>query len=143
MTETNKAFCELVSVLKDGATFYEQAKDKVDDAELKALFVTMAEIRVSTIDALKFYIERDGGEADIDGTLAGAMRRFYTETLSLVNDTDRSYIAQLEEHEDRTLEAFDKAQGETDDAELISILTANRLTFEGTHETMRALKKVA
>ncbi len=143
MTEVSKTLNGLISVLIDGQKFYEQARDKVEDPALKSFFLDMARIRTAAISELKPYVRAEGEEVEDDGTFSGAARRFYTETVALVNDTDRTFIGQLEEHEDRVLEAFDDARENVSDPAVAAALLAQRAKFDTTHQMMRNLKKAA
>lgn len=143
MSDTSDALNDLIAVLIDGQTFYTKAAEKVEDPNLKQFFFRMAELRDTAVIALRPFVLREGEQPADDGTLAGAARRFYADSLSIVTDTDRTFIGQLEEHEDRVLEMIKEAQEEASNAEIRAVLFNQRTAFQQTHDTMRDLKKAA
>jgi len=107
---------DMIQVLNDGKKFYEEAVGEVKRTDLKALFSRMARIKGAIASDLRTAVVANGGKPSEGGTFAGALRKAYAEVATkLSSDKDYTYIAQLEEFEDRILKAFKDAQSKSDD----------------------------
>ena len=75
------------------------------------------------------------------GTMLGKLRQFYADTrATLAKDEDATYVAQLEEAEDRILHAFEDAL-ESADNDVRVLLAVEMPKVRACHDRMRALKQ--
>ena len=121
---------ELIEITRDGKRFYEHAHDEVKDIRLQALFRDMVKAKTEVIDALPAS----------GGTLMGKLRQLYADTrATLSHDEEATYVAQLEEAEDRILHAFEDAL-ESADNDVRVLLAVEMPKIRACHDRMRALK---
>jgi uncharacterized protein (TIGR02284 family) len=110
MTRTSASLAELVVALNDGIAFYERAAAKVTDPEYVALFERMARLKRAIAGDLNVEISLEGLPPHEDTSIVGALRIFHAEVLGGLTDQNAAtYVARLEEHEDRLLAAFREA----------------------------------
>ena len=145
MTVLTEKLNDLLVICRDGKDFYEYAARQTGDAALQNLFLEMARIRQGVIEDLAARTREAGGTPRRGiGTLPGLMRRSYARLKVMVSaDSDAALIAELEETEDRTLEAFSAAQEELGEGGVGLLVRRHKDTFQRTHDRMRTLKKAA
>ena len=97
---------DLIEVARDGSEFYTEAASKVDNPELSTLFTQMAGHKREIVTGLTADVSAIGGEPADKGTMAGSMRQAYANVRAALGDKDYAYVAELEEVEDKLLEAF-------------------------------------
>lgn len=145
MTEHDKTthtLNDLIEIARDGKEFYEEAASKVDDADLKALFIRIAGIKAAIVNELGGAVQAAGGKVETSGTVAGDMQRFYGKVRATLGDEAYGYVAELEEAEDCLLEAFEKAADDRD-VPVAARDVVNRLLPEvrSCHQVMRDRKR--
>ncbi len=101
---------DIIKVMQAGVDFYREALDEIDDQGIKATFNRMIETKRDLIDTLQpLAIEEQGQVESKQDILVGA-RKYYTHVASKISsDGELTYVKQLEELEDKVLEAFDDA----------------------------------
>lgn len=139
---------DLLAITRDGQAFYEEAAQKVDDPELRALFTRIGAVKSQLTTELSGAVTSAGGSPDTEGTMRGNMQKMYGNMRAKLGDKEYSYVAELEESEDRLLEAFDDAiKDDGTPAEARTVLTRLMPDVRKCHDTMRerkiAMKKVA
>lgn len=97
---------DLIEIARDGSEFYSEAAGKVDNAELADLFRRMGEHKREIASGLASEVAVAGGDPADHGTMVGSMRQVYAKARAALGNTDYAYVAELEELEDRLLEAF-------------------------------------
>ena len=148
MNQSSKILNDIVSVVRDGKSFYETATPKVHDPELKTLFKRMAAMKGEVLAGLSAEVKSMGETPAPEGTWTGDLAKLYGEVRALVGDTDYAWVSQLEDSEDRLVKAFDQAIADTD-TPVTARATLNRFLPEvrACHDIMRsrkhALKKAA
>lgn len=134
---------DVISVLKGGAEFYREGAEKIKDPALATLFLDFAAKRETAIAELSAEVTSRGGTPE-DGSWAEKAYSWYGEAKSWFGDKEDTLIAELEEHEDRTLEEIRDA---IDDIPSVhpaqAILVRHLAIFKETHDHMRDLKKAA
>ena len=108
-SRTTHTLNDLIAIARDGKDFYQEAAQRVDDVELKTLFTRIADIKDAIIGQLGTAVQAVGGEPEDSGTLRGSMQEMYARLRAALGDTEYSYVAELEESEDRLLHAFEDA----------------------------------
>lgn len=97
---------DLIEIARDGSEFYTEAAGKVDNPELASLFQRMGAHKREIASGLASEVAATGGQPAEGGTMAGSMRQVYAKARAAVGDTSYAYVAELEELEDRLLDAF-------------------------------------
>ncbi|WP_132998633.1 PA2169 family four-helix-bundle protein [Luteimonas arsenica] len=97
---------DLIEIARDGDDFYTEAAAKVDNPELSSLFSQMAAHKREIVTGLGADVAATGGEPAERGTMVGSMHQLYSKVRAAFGDTDYAYVAELEESEDRLLDAF-------------------------------------
>lgn len=131
---------ELIAIIRDGQRFYEHAHDEIKDQRLQALFRDMAQAKHQVIQALAVKVAANHEEPTSSGTLVGKLRQAYADArATLSSDEEAAYVAQLEEAEDRILEAFEDAM-ETAQPDVRALLAVEMPKVRACHQRMRELK---
>ncbi|MDH5823928.1 PA2169 family four-helix-bundle protein [Luteimonas sp. RD2P54] len=152
MTNTTKktthSLNDLIGVTRDGREFYEEAAQKVQDPDLKALFTRLAGVKAAIVNELGGAVQAAGGTPEDSGTMAGGMRQMYAKLRAGLGDKEYSYVAELEESEDRLLEAFRETAADNDTpAAARDIVTRLLPEVQACHDVMRdrklAMKRAA
>lgn len=97
---------DLIEIARDGSDFYTEAAGKVDNPELASLFQKMAGHKRDIVAGLTADVAAAGGDPADHGTMVGSVRQVYAKARAAMGDTDYAYVAELEELEDRLLDAF-------------------------------------
>jgi uncharacterized protein (TIGR02284 family) len=148
MNHSNQLLNDIVAIARDGQSFYQHAATKVNDPELKKLFVRIADIKGEIVMELSGTIKTVGDKPVESGTLYGEISKLYGDLRAKIGDKDYAFVAQLEASEDRLLKAFDEARSDKDiSATALAALTRLSPEVRQCHEIMRtrkqALKKAA
>jgi uncharacterized protein (TIGR02284 family) len=138
---TSHTLNDLIAIARDGKSFYEEAAQKVDNAELKTLFNRIAGIKTHLVAELSAVVHAAGGKPEDSGTLVGHMQQMYGKVRATLGDKEYGYVAELEESEDRLIKAFEQVirSSETPEA---ARATVTRLLPEvrSCHDVMRHRK---
>lgn len=132
---------EIVSVLGGGAKAYRSAARNVKHAELQDLFLQHAELREEIARDLSRVVHEAGAEparpavSEQAGTIGAKVG-----AALMAKSEEEMLVARLEEHEDRTLEAFRNALHHPDNAEDETMLEGHLEKVKESHDRMRALK---
>ncbi len=148
MNHSNHILNDLVSVARDGKSFYEDAASKIDNPELRTLFTRIATVKGDVVNSLSSEIRTSGDTPADSGTWVGSFNKMYGDMRAKFGDKSYGFVAQLEESEDRLLKGFHDALQDKD-ISANARMTLNRLLPEvrGCHDIMRdrkaELKKAA
>lgn len=135
---------DMIEVLDDGLTFYQEAATRVERPDLRNLFERMAQTKQSIAEDLRTAVVADGAKPPVDGSFAGSLRKVYAEVrTALSNQKDYQYVAQLERFEDRILRSFEDAVGESDDHIVRSIAHRHLPQLTRDHNELKTLKNKA
>lgn len=142
MTHATDALKDIIEIAKDGARFYDDAQQHVNEAGLLATFAQMATAKRELITGLSAKLRTVGEEPPRSGTLAGSLRKAYTDIAAKLSKHEaKVYVAQLEETEDRLLGEVRKAIAATDDLDIRQTLEAYWPKVKSSHDRMRSLKQ--
>lgn len=134
---------ELVKVLNGGIEFYKEAKSKVSSQSLEIIFERMISEKERAAAELQPLVVLDEGEVETDNDFMVSLRETYTKVLSVVStDKEHTYIAQLEEVEDRVLDKIEAALEEPLPAPYFSTLKLIQNSMQACHDEMKALQEV-
>lgn len=109
MNQNMNQLNELIEITRDGQHFYQHALTEVADTELQHLFRDLAQAKTHIIQALSVKVAANHQQPSQGGTLAGSMRELYTDTRARLGDPNKVYVEQLEQMEDRIVQAFEDA----------------------------------
>lgn len=141
MTNKTAQLNELIEITRDGKKFYEHAREEVKSFSLKALFNDMARAKAELIHALSVKVIANNDQPATGGTLMGKMRQVYADArAALSSDEDATYVAQLEEAEDRILHAFQDAL-ENAETDVRALLVLEMPKVRACHDRMRSVKQ--
>ena len=141
MNHSNHILNDLVSATRDGKSFYEHAAKKVDNPELKELFIRLAKIKGEIVHGLSNEIRSVGETPAEVGTWSGDFHKLYGDVRARLGEKNYAYVARLEDSEDRLLKAFEKALNDENvsasaHAVIIDFMPEVRIC----HDIMRARK---
>lgn len=142
MSQRIKNLNTIVATLRAGESAYRDAAGKVSDAELGRTCDAHADLRESAASEIAAVVDDLGGEPAEPSAIEKA-REMVAKASAAIGDTDSRLVAHLEEHEDRTLEAFREAIRHGDNAPDQELLERHRDRFKEAHDKMRELKKAA
>jgi len=141
-TQVVKHVTDIVQVLNSGIDFYTDAKEKVDDKRLAQFFDRMLNARRMVKERLQPFAVQEEGKREEGSAFTVEARKVYTKVMgAMSSDKDATYIAQLEEVEDKTLEEIRIALKEKQPPQYESALLQSLATMQECHDEMRALKK--
>lgn len=129
----------IISTLKSGADFYRKASRTSGKPEHAGVFIEHAELRETVARELAAVIEGVGGEVKEADLKEDAMKNA-TRIGAIFADTEKTLVAGLEEHEDRTLAVFREAIHHPDNAGDEAALSDYMHKFQESHDRMKALK---
>ena len=133
---------EMIEALEDGRTFYAEATGKVSRADLKALFGDLAKTKETIANDLKAAAVHEQQKPAQHGSFSGRLRILYAETrAALSSDKVYTFIAALEESEDRILHVFGNAIVNSDDEKVRAIAQKHLAAVTRGHAQMSNLKR--
>jgi uncharacterized protein (TIGR02284 family) len=102
----------------------------------------MARTKGAIASDLKTQIAASGKKPPEGGTAGGTLKKAFGEFRAKLSSTpDREYIAQLEDFEDRIVDAFRDAAAESDDSGVRELATKYMPEVMRDHSQMSALKQ--
>jgi uncharacterized protein (TIGR02284 family) len=140
--QTPASLDELVATLNDGVAFYDRAARKVTDARCVDLFGRMARLKQAIAADLNAELALHGERPREAGSVFGAIRIAYAEVLGALTDQNAAtYVARLEEQEDRLLSAFRDGVLAGDSSRVREMALRYYPQVERMHAEMSRLKK--
>ncbi len=141
MTKPATTLNELIEITRDGEHFYSDAIGQVKSPHLKTVFRAIADAKVQLISALSQHVRAHGEQPSNDRTFAGSFRELYTDVRArLTHEKDVTYVAQLEQSEDRLLHAFQEASEDVNDSGVKQVIAQYLPKVRMCHDQMRNLK---
>ena len=132
---------DIVQVLNSGIEFYTDAKEQVRDQRLVQFFDRMITARLLVKERLQPFALQEDGKREEGSAFSVEVRKVYTKVISAISsDTEHTYISQLEEVEDKTLEELRIALKDNQPPQYEAALLQSMATMQECHDEMRALK---
>ncbi len=132
---------ELIAITRDSAQFYDEAAGKVDNTRLKTLFTDMAAAKNGLVGAMSRDVKLEGATPAQDGTFRGSLHRIYGDVRAKFGSKDFAYVSELEESEDRMLEALNNVVKDKDvPAPIKTAVTSYLPKVQEQHNLMRDRK---
>lgn len=133
---------ELIQSLNDGVEFYQAAIDKTELQEHKIIFQRMARARVAALSYLQPFMVQQEGSPELGHTFGSTLHKMYPEILYGLNlDHDVTLIHQLEQVENETLAAMQKAMRTIRSPVLKSVLLDLYPRLNRCHHTLWQMDK--
>jgi uncharacterized protein (TIGR02284 family) len=140
--EDLSTLAELIVIAREGVEFYLGAAEKVRNARLRDLFHEMAAARARLVTELQSQVAAGGAPAVPSPSFGLNLRKLYVDLLArTAADSDRSYVAQLEEIEDGLLEATEDAVAEARTPAIRQVLERHLPRVRANHDRVRAMKQ--
>lgn len=133
----------IIKALNSGIEFYESAIENVDDPTIAGVFKTMIQVRKDALIKLQPFAKISDGEPETGNSWSVKVREAYTKIAATISsDKDHTYIEQLEEVEDKTLEEINSAiEQSTPTLPYVSVLGEVHLEMKQCHDRMLSLQK--
>ena len=132
---------DLIAITRDSAEFYTEAANKVHNPQLKTLFTHMANSKNGLVGAMSRDVKHEGGKPTKEGTFRGNLDRFYGDIRAKLSNKDYAYVSELEQSEDRLLNAFNNVIKDEDvPGSVRATVTTYLPTAKQQHDTMRDRK---
>jgi uncharacterized protein (TIGR02284 family) len=132
---------EMIEVLEDGRKFYTEAAEKVRRPDLKTLFADLAKTKAEIAGDLQAAAVHEQKTPVQHGSLADMLHILYAEARAkLSSDKDYTFVAALEESEDRILHVFGNAIVNSEDPKVRAIAQKHLAALTRSHAQMRNLK---
>lgn len=140
-----KTLNKIISINKDAAKFYRDAKVKAESLNLEQNFSALKSLHEGVVDSLKKEVIALGGQIEDDQTMTGKITQFYGQLMTDMSaNPDETLVKHLEEAEDRCLHAVRDAKQDHDlMASTRSILSRELKTLQRSHDYMKACMKKA
>ncbi|HSC69179.1 MAG TPA: PA2169 family four-helix-bundle protein [Cellvibrio sp.] len=141
-TNETSAIRDLIKVLNDGVEFYTDAKIELKGSGYEPALQDMIDVRQGALARLQQFVYASDGEVETGHTFVGTARKAYADVLAKIkSNKSQTYIVQLEELEDRTLEFIKKALDEATAVDTTAALNFIYATLQQCHNRMRSLKR--
>lgn len=141
MSKTTSKLNDLIELLNDGENFYTEAAAKVKLPAYKNLFLRMATLKRTVATDLASHVTAHGGTVASGGTVFGSLHKMYADVrASMAKESETVYVAQLEQAEDRILEAFRNELNDAENLEVRRIAERHYPELKRAHDEMRDLK---
>jgi uncharacterized protein (TIGR02284 family) len=135
---------DLIEVSKDGEYGFRTSAEHARDPQLKALFAQRAGECAEAARELARHVVQLGGEAEDDGTTAGAMHRGWVAVKSALSSyTDLQILEETERGEDKALASFRDALREDLPEPVRAVVEAQFDGVKRNHDQMRSLRDTA
>lgn len=133
---------ELIQSLNDGVEFYQAAIEKTELPEHRIIFQRMTRARVAALSYLQPYMVQQEGSPELGHTFGSALHKMYPDILYGLNtDHDITLIHQLEQVENETLGAMQKAMRSIQSPVVKSVLLDLYPRLNRCHQTLWQMDK--
>ena len=141
MSQTTDALNDLLEVLEDSASFYDDAAGRIGDSIYQSLFRRMSSNKRAIAADLRQEIAARGDAPHTGGSIAGSMRQGWADLRAKMSgNPELHFVSQLEESEDTVIRRFREAVLESDRAEVRAIAQKHMAEVNRMHEEIRNLK---
>ena len=135
-------FHHLIEICSDGERGFRTAAEHVNDPDLRAVFMELADERRRFAADLVPHLHRLGGHPDTEGTSAGAIHRNWMTLRGLVpGNHDHAIVVEAERGERVALNAYDRALGGMLPPTADWLIEAQREAVRKAHERIVAMDR--
>lgn len=142
MSDINKELKKLANINEDACEFYEEAREKAENPQLKKTFRNLESLHKAVVINLQDHIRKNGGNPETKETMVGEAKEFWgTLMASISNDVDQTLVTHLEEAEDRCLNKIKDIMKNKDiPASTKAFLQSEYQALQKSHDYVKALK---
>ncbi len=142
MAELIPTLHDLAQICCDGEAFYRDAAEKMQNEDLRQAVLEVGRVRGDLCRDFAEYLRHQGENPSGTGTFYGTLHKLYADLRArFAEDSDRIYVSELEEAEDRLLHAMEEAMLTLEPADARVVLQRYMPAARAAHERMRALKQ--
>ncbi len=142
MTKTSATLNELVEALNDGIAFFALAAERSAEPANVELFQRIRHMKETIAADLRAEVTLNGDEPHGEGSWLGGFRQTYADLRArLASDSEASYVAALEEQEDRIRQAFRDATAPGQPLRVRELAATYLPEIEQMHDRLSALKR--
>lgn len=143
--KSTKEVCKIIDINKDACNFYKSAQQEVKSLDMKDTLQKFENTHQQVVRDLQNYVIQNGGDPEAESTVSGMVQQVWGELKAKVsNDVDTSFIASLEEAEDRCIDSLkDAIQNDDISAEARIALKKQETTLQKCHDYMKTMKENA
>ena len=140
--QTAEKLNDILAIMNDGVSFYDEAIEKVEDLTLKPVFTRYREKKRDLAQELSKQVAMRGEEPKTDGTFVGSMREGYAKLRTAFQSDRKALISELEEHEDHALHKLQDFISDDDAQPQTRTILENYVPeFRALHDNMKTLKQ--
>jgi uncharacterized protein (TIGR02284 family) len=146
MTDSNMAaekdvVKNVVEILHDGHKGFFDLAEKLHDSQTKAFFLKESQTRAEYALELEAAVHINKDQKDKDGTVAGAVHRFWGDLKGKLGGGDHTLLETAEQGEDAAKKAYQEAlKEESLSANVRHILQRQQAHVEESHDRVKALR---
>jgi len=139
--ETIDQLQDLIRINIDSSKGFEKAADKMDNAAIADYFRECARTRRRFADDLAQFIELNDEEPEDDGSVRGALHRWWVGVRGTLQGGDaHAVLAEAERGEDAIKHAYEKVIVKVTGNPLNDVLHAQHRSVKQTHDRVRDLR---
>src|SRR4051812_6603525 len=135
---------DLIETSKDGEEGFMTCAQDIKNADLKAMFSTMARHCAEAAAELRAEVQRLGGKPERSGSLAGSAHRRWVDIKSaIMGKDDAAVLAECERGEDVAKSSYEKALKKELPANIRAMVERQFHGVMQHHDRVRALERAA
>lgn len=139
--ETIKKLQRLIRANIDSYDGLNEAADVIGDQAVANLFRDLAAERFAMTKELQIYVERNGEEAEYDGSFAARIHRVWLDIRAKLSDGDSFIILiEAERGEDHIKHAYENVLKETAGSAMNDVLQSQYVRVKAGHDRIRDLR---
>jgi uncharacterized protein (TIGR02284 family) len=141
MNDIRSALNDLIETCKDGDEGFRTSAEKLQDPEIRTLFLTYSRQRAVFAGELQAEVSRIGGEPAKSGSTAGALHRGWMGLKSAVTgNDDHAILEEAERGEDAAVKNYREALGKDLPNDIRDIVERQYREILQTHNSVRSLR---
>jgi len=143
MSNDNKELKNLININEDACEFYETAREKIENPQLRVTLNNLMLLHADVKTSLQAELSSLGNDSEAEETIKGQAAEFFALIASKIsNDVDGTWVSHLEEAEDRCLHSMQDAIQNDNVTPATKITLSKELEkLKASHDLMRDLKK--
>ena len=140
-TQSVEKVSDVIQVMQAGIEFYDEAAKEFDNDSIKNTFQRMIVNKRAAIESLQPLAIAEQGDKETGTDWAVDARKMYTKFAGMMSSDERyTYVNQLEEVEDKVLEALDDAISADQPEPAMATLRTVKARAQTMHDEMNPLQ---
>jgi uncharacterized protein (TIGR02284 family) len=141
VSDVRSSLNDLIETCKDSQEGFKQAADKINDGQIRTLFLKYSVQRAQFAGELQAEVARLGAEPAKTGSTAGALHRGWIDLkAALTGGDNHSILVEAERGEDAAVKNYREALGKELPSDLHEIVRAQLREINQTHDIVRQLR---